>query len=346
MVSKKKFEDYLKIVRNVHSCAETYDMHVHPFDTLRPANYMKNRSKEGLFSIGHSEYKITTIEKVRDVCTNENNDCFISDKSPLMNFFVKQIYYHTGEYVFETMFDIACLDKGVLLPIPIEKTCFDNQMNQLQMMFSKNKRFYLAGSVPNSINNDEIEKYLKKQIEKFSIVALKIHPNITGIDLAEKCNKGRLEQIIDICSRYNLPIIIHGGRSGSIKGEASGYAELANFDGINFDAKVPIIISHGGTYDVPKSRIEDVIIPKLKKMLYQYNNLFVDISGLEGDMINQILRNIEIERILFGSDSLYVHPLVMQIRLIAELDKLKFSVEQSFEKVMSKNTRKVFSTIF
>ena len=342
---KKNIDYYLKILKNLHKHTKMYDIHLHPFDIFTPFNYTENKIKFGLFSTDTNAYKETNLEKIKKKFESECNKNIENKKCLLSEYFQKRIYNHTGPYVFKKLFDQSFIHKGIMLPIPNDEQCFEYQMDVLKMMFSNDSRFYIAGSIPNNIEDYEIENYIRIQKNKYSIVAIKIHPNVTKLDLSETKNKVRLENIIYACSKNKLPIIIHGGRSKTVKGIVGKFGELCNFHGIKYDANIPIIIAHGGTHDSPMNLIKNKIIPKLKNLIKNNNNIFIDISGLKGDAINILLRNINIDRILFGSDSLYVHPLMMQLRFIRELDKLGFNIEECLKKVMNKNIINVFKII-
>jgi predicted TIM-barrel fold metal-dependent hydrolase len=335
----KRVEKYLEVMRGVHSSCTTYDMHVHPFEVFfTPLDYKGDPDLKGLFSLGNAKYFTPTLEGLKDSLEDWDED--VPDNTPdqrSLRFFLRRKYAHTGPYVFRSLFDIAEIDKGLLLPVASGNGALEEQMDLVFRMFSTDERFYLAGSVPDSIKNQEILRFLKTQMDKYSIVALKVHPNLSAIDLKEPAGKERIECILDACSNLNLPLIIHVGRSNHLTGSSCRFAEIENFRAMNLKTSVPIVMAHGGAYGIPPSEIHQIVIPVLRELLETNENLCVDISGLHFGSMCQLLASIEIERILFGSDALYHDPFTTQMRLLAALESTHLNIEECYRKIISKN---------
>jgi predicted TIM-barrel fold metal-dependent hydrolase len=335
----KRVEKYLEVMRGVHSSCTTYDMHVHPFEVFfTPLDYKDDPDLQGLSSLGNAKYFTPTLEGSKDSLEHWDEDSpgNIPDQRSL-RFFLRRKYAHTGPHVFRSLFDVAEIDKGLLLPVASRNGALGEQMDLAFRMFSTDERFYLAGSVPNSIKNQEILRFLKTQIDKYSIVALKVHPNLSAIDLKESAGKERIECILDACSNLNLPLIIHVGRSNYLTGCASRFAEIENFRAMNLKTSIPIVMAHGGAYGIPTSEIRQSVIPVLRELLETNENLCIDISGLHFGPMCQLLASIEIERVLFGSDALYYNPFATEMRLLAALESAHLKIEESYRKIISQN---------
>jgi predicted TIM-barrel fold metal-dependent hydrolase len=336
--SEERIEKYVEVTRKVHNSCTTYDVHIHPFEIFfNPPGYKEDPDLKGLFSLGNVRYSKPTLESLKNSLAKEEGNLSNMHDSRFLQFFLRRTYFHTGPFVFGSLFELAGIDKGLLLPVARGSSSFEEQMDLVFQMYSDDKRFCLAGSVPNSIRNEDIKSFLKTLIDKYTIVAVKAHPNLTGIDLRESAGKERIEWILDACSSLNLPVIMHAGRSNHLSGEAGRFAEIENFKNINLRASIPIVMAHGGAYGVSSSEIREKVIPELRELLETNENLCIDISGLQYEAICQLLGNVETERILFGSDALYHDPFVMEMRLLAALDGVNLNIEESYTKIVSKN---------
>ena len=335
--SEERIEKYVEVTREIHNSCTTYDVHIHPFEIFfNPQGYKQDPDLKGLFSLGNIKYSKPTLKSLKNSLSKQERNLPNMHGSRFLQFFLRRTYFHTGPFVFRALFDLARIDKGLLLPVARGSSSLE-QMDLVFQMYSDDKRFCLAGSVPNSIRNKDIKSFLKTLIDKYTIVAVKAHPNLTGIDLKELAGKERIEWILDACSSLNLPLIMHAGRSNHLPGEAGRFAEIENFKNINLRASIPIIIAHGGAYGMSSNEIREKVIPVLRKLLETNENLCIDISGLQYEAICQLVGNIEIERILFGSDGLYHNPFVMEMRLLAALDDANLNIEESYTKIVSKN---------
>lgn len=185
-----------------------------------------------------------------------------------------------------------------------------------------------------------MRNFLKNQKDKYAIVAVKVHPNITEIDLRETAGKDRVECIIEACSWLDMPVIIHGGRSSHLSSSAAKFAEMGNIKDINLNARVPVVIAHAGAYGMSSKEVVDEVIPELRELLATNDNLYVDISGLNYESISLLLGSIDVERILLGSDALYENVLTVEMRLLAALESAHLKTEESFVKITSENIEK------
>jgi predicted TIM-barrel fold metal-dependent hydrolase len=201
----------------------------------------------------------------------------------------------------------------------------------------------MAASVPNTVRNEDVESFLQEQIKYYGIVAVKIHPNVTGINLGISVGKERVECIIAVTDQLGLPIIIHGGKNDVLKNNNGRFAEISKFKDINLKSSSPVIIAHGGAYGISASEMVDEVIPTLKKLLSQYENLCIDISGLRESAILSLLSSVETERVLFGSDALYENEIMVAMRLLYALEQSGLKLETSLIQILSENAaRAVF----
>ena len=341
----KKLERYILTMREAGKSYRLYDMHLHPFNVLsNRLKYVEKTECPGLFSTGPKKYVKPTDESAKALFEKECFAAFNKGASELGRFFAQRCFYHTGPYVFRELFDFVGIHKGLLLPVASPNGCFEQQMEEMFTMYSGDERFWFGGSVPNEIKNEEMKDYLGGLVEKFGIVAVKIHPCITRIDLAEVEGRTRVEAIINASEKYKLPVIIHsGGDSGSF-GETGCYALIEHFAKVKLEASIPVVLAHGGLYGQASAQglKEGMVI--LADLLRKNENLFVDTSALSRGAMCHLIRNIDVRRILFGSDGLYENPIAMQVRLLRALEEVCQEPETAFVQIAGDNWQKaIFS---
>lgn len=72
----------------------------------------------------------------------------------------------------------------------------------------------------------------------------------------------------------------------------------------------------------------------------KYDNVCIDISGLDFECIKILLLNIDINRIIFGSDGMYIAPGLMVVRLIKAVKESNIDMELAIVKILSINPAK------
>lgn len=327
------------MIKEVQKAFKTYDMHIHPTEIIyNVLNYQEDAEVKGLFTLGKIKYRSPSLEKLRHSEDRQEALHVVKENPRVIPMLLRQIYFHTGPKVFGDYFDILGIDKALLLPVAPELGSLDEQMAMSYKMFKDDNRFRMAGSVPNTVRNEDIESSLREQMKNYDIAAVKIHPNISGVNLGTSKGKERVECIIKASDQLGLPVIIHGGINDVLNNENGRFAEISNFLDINWKSSSPVIIAHGGAYGLSISEAVDEIIPALKKLLSLYENLCIDISGLPENIILSFLSFIETERIFFGSDALYENEIVVAIRLVYALEQSGLKLERSLIQILSENT--------
>jgi hypothetical protein len=86
--------------------------------------------------------------------------------------------------------------------------------------------------------------------------------------------------------------------------------------------------------------LEDRRGRRLDRLLARHDNLLTDTSGVDHAVLGTLLRRIEHQRIVFGSDALY-HPMWKSVvQLACALEGLGCDVEESFIAIASTNARR------
>jgi predicted TIM-barrel fold metal-dependent hydrolase len=340
----KDINRYIGKFKEIQKTFRTFDAHIHPTEIIfNLYSYREDPELKGLYALGKAKYRNPSLEDL--LKENDGKTAVHSSKNygrilPLM---LRQVYSHTGPRVFGDYFDILSIDRALLLPVSPETGTVEEQMAASFEMFKDDDRFRLAGSVPNTVRNEYVASYLKGQIDDYGIVAVKVHPNVTGIDLATLAGKERVECILAAGGSLHLPVIIHGGRS-EILGDTKGrFADMANFRDIDFKTSSNVIIAHGGAYGMSDAEIADRVVPSLKKLLSAYGNLLIDLAGLRESAIVSLLSNVDSDRVLFGSDALYENEIAMGMRLLYALERTGAKSDDAPIRILSENAAR---TIF
>ena len=340
MIKLKDIQKYLSIVHELKTEYRFYDMHVHPFEIIYDSfKYEKYPDDDGLYCLSNQKYSKPIVSNLDLSCENASCNTKMQD-SKLSNLIgLRRIYCHIGPKIFEAHMKLSGIDEILLLPVALSEEQIDCQMKGIKEIFGSKPNFRFGYSVPNSIQNSEIINYMKGKIKVHKIEAIKLHPNITEIDLGTTSGKERIENILAACSFFQLPLIIHGGRSPLLKNrETFDYGHLKKFKDINWNlTSAPVILAHGGLYGCDLQEVDKEVLPMAKKFISKYSNVFIDIAGLDFPVLINLIRQIDSSRIVLGSDSLYYDQWTTVVKLIHALKKLHLEVEAELINIMSTN---------
>ena len=338
-IEEKQVKRYREQISNLKKDYTFYDCHVHPYDVIsEQGDYHPNPFDKSIYSFINNRFippAIGSVSLKDGIIEGEISDSKLLQKFIMMK--GKQIYGHIGLKVLTANMDLSGIDQALLLQVAPREGDILQKMQVMNEIFGNQSRFKLAGSVPNFIKNDHISQYIKDQVQLYHIRALKLHPIITGIDLATNAGKERVERILSACMESQLPLIVHGGKSFLFANMSeANYSLMENFEKINWGSgKSIVVIAHAGCYDCELKDIENIIIPRLRKMLQRYDNMMIDISGLGFKALLMIIQNIEVNRILFGSDALYYSQWSAVVKLFYAFQKTVKNYEENFLNVMS-----------
>jgi predicted TIM-barrel fold metal-dependent hydrolase len=329
---------YLDLVKELQKFYPTYDIHLHPVEIFSNSDdYVQNKSINGLFHRDRRAYNSPRKDSLCkiDLCTEV--EISLNTDARKVKFLNRMSYSHSGPVVFGNLFQLGGLDKGLLLPVAPEHEDIRGQMESIAAMFKGDSRFFMATSVPNFVTNDEIVSYLIEDKNRFDVIAQKIHPNITNIDAASRNGKMRIERLIQASAEVNLPAIIHTGLSFIPSSDQKRNTAINAFIDMEIPNTVPVIFAHGGCFGHSAVEIESNILPNLKRILKKHSNTYVDVSGLGLTALTKLIDAVDYRRILFGSDGLYVSPVVILLKLIAAVKNSGKDVEQYLIHILSEN---------
>lgn len=350
MLNKNEVNRYLDQIKYIKKSYPLIDIHVHPFNVMYDGfTYTQNLQHEGIYSASSSSYatpstgqlKISQTPEITSRVLNQE----LQEKMAILT--TRRLYAHTGTKMFADHMQLSGIDKILLLPVLGPDESDEYQMKTLFSMFGDDDRFALGYCIPNSVANNDISNTLRHAVHDYKIKAIKIHPNITKIDLSSSLGKERVEYIITAAGKAGLNVVIHGGRSTGTKDHlAASYGIIKNLQHIDWgNTNKAVIIAHAGTYGHDLHQIKEKVFPIMNKLLSRHSNLFVDVSGLELDVISAVVKSIDINRIFFGSDALYNSQWGATVKLMHALQKNFRDYEDCFIKISSSNPSRHFFTV-
>jgi uncharacterized protein len=151
--------------------------------------------------------------------------------------------------------------------------------------------------------------------DPFLRTGLKLHFGNSDVDLDNAEHVDRLRRIFRAASSHQMAIVVHM-RSSVTKQRPYGAKQAKTFldELLPASPNVPIQIAHlagGGTYDEPSTdEALSVFIDAITRRDARMTRVYFDISGIAGfgnwsgkaDQIVNRIRQIGVQRILFGSD--------------------------------------------
>jgi len=349
MLERNAVEKYLENINDIKNSYALFDIHVHPFEVMgNGLTYTENPHHDGIFSVNSARYlpPIFGKLKISRPSATERRPTSPELQAKMATLTARQLYAHTGSRLFADHMQLSGIDRILLLPVLGEEEPDDLQMKMLREMFGADERFALGYSIPNLAANSEISGLVADAVQEFGVRAIKIHPNITGIDLSVGPGKERIEYILEAAGKAGLAVIVHGGLSPGVRNTAAAsHGILRNLRDIDWGlSDRPVVIAHAGIYGHDLSQAEGEVLPLMNKLLLQHDNLFVDVAGLEVDQVRAVVKQIDHERIMFGSDALYSPQWSVLVKLMHCLKIYGTDHEDVFVKITSLNpSRYIFS---
>jgi predicted TIM-barrel fold metal-dependent hydrolase len=340
---------YLSALSGIRASCRLYDIHVHPYEILFDRfQYQADRSAPSLFTIPGKSYAPPALTRLKFPEITDLDDEMRSQRlQGIAALFLAKIYGSVGERVFADQMKLSGIGKMLLLPVASGRgeTDFRSRMNWVKELYRDEERFWLAGSVPPAISVDEISPYVTLLVREFGIRAVKCHPVVSELDLATPERQRWLEALLQACGDAGLPLIIHGGRNNPYWGGSRGnFGAIQHMREIDFSlSREPVVLAHAGFHNCRVQEIEQEGLPILRRLLDRHANLYVDISGLGFEPLKTVLRLVESERVLFGSDALYAPEWEVVATTLHALKTLGMPWEERFVEIAGTNPEK---TIF
>jgi len=282
------------------------DSHVHPFDVLTgDTAYQTSERYDMLFSKGGSVYHGPVIDEKLE----NDSSCHLfgagNERAYLLASRFK--YTHTGAKVISDQLAAAGLSGALLLPVARLPGKAEEMLDATKMMFPDESSVYCACAYPVGLPADKLAEFFCTAREHYKICAIKLHLNLAGIDPAAQNGHDLVEATLDAAGALELPVIIHGGRTSSLKPSgAAEYGLLSHLEAIDWSlSTAPVIIAHAGCYELVEDEASTAL-SKLDTLFQKYPNLMADTSNLGPLSLRLVLKEVSHDRLVFGSDALYV----------------------------------------
>ncbi len=347
MISKDEVRKYLGIVYDLKRECAFYDVHAHPFEIFyNEVQYARHPSDERLYASDGTDFAGPAISDVMaDTDERSRSVLRLIRQSSGSREKLSAAFRHTGPRIFEQHALLSGIDHVLLLPAWPPDGASDAQMAQTARMFVDENLFLLAGSIPRTVKIADIATYMQDAADRFCLRAVKLHPNLTGINPVDASGRERIEAILDACGNCGLPLMVHGGMSPVLKDSpAATYGILENLSRIDWGAgRVPVIIAHAGFYGYEFESVDKGRLSALRRLLDRCGQAWVDLSGLNVGVMSKVLENIGSHRILFGSDMLYEDQWQMVVRTMYAIDRSGLPLEENFIRIAGRNPAAIFA---
>ena len=332
---------HLSLVRSLKPSIKFYDVHVHPYEVLFDQfSYSFDLNQKNVLSVDGNRYRAPYVSELKlgeEVRESVMSRSFNLQKISLLR--LRHLYGHVGEHVFYDHMDLCGIDAALLLPIAPSSGEFGRRMRWVKQHYQDERRFRIAGSVPNTVEIANVKHYVSMMKREFGIKALKCHPVVTGIDLRSTGGKERVDAMLDACRENGLPLIVHSGKNLPYWGaERGNWASLEHLQDIDWKISgEPVVIAHAGIHRCGIGEVERDLMTVLKKLLRLHTNMYVDTSGIGYELLCKVLREVDHDRLLFGSDALYDSQWGAVVMLLQALKDSDSIVEDSFIRIASIN---------
>jgi hypothetical protein len=334
---------YLDLAENVGRTWPAIDAHVHATEVIfHELEYRTVPGENGVRSAAQGPFRPPRLAPLR--LTDPSRaasgfDARARNRASRLSF--TSAYQHIGRRVLLEHMGLARISVALLLPVAPRDGPVEDQMTTLHGLHGGDERFPLGYSVPNSIPNSEVARDVEAASAAHDVKAVKLHPNLSGIDFQSVQGMERVESILEACGRARLPLIVHGGLSPILDDErASRHSVLQNLQRVDWGRCTEhVVIAHCGVFGFGAEENGAQSIPLLRRILSRHDNVLVDTSGLSFEVLVQMLRSLDQTRIVFGSDALYFSMWQAVVTLLRALETVGSPLEESFAQITSRNAR-------
>ena len=343
VLSKEQVAAELARARTLAGAGGIVDVHVHATEVIEGAGGYDYDAVAGVYTHGGRAFASPALTALR-----LHDEPGVVDgvpdatKNRLSAAMFRQAYTATGPAVLRAHMELAGVRAALLLPVARPTHAVGDQMDVLRKCRDAGVGLHLAYCVPAGVAVDDVPAALEAAVADFGICAVKLHPNLSDIDLGTRAGRARAEAILRASARLELPVIVHGGRS-PILGDAPAaeHALLAKLDTIDWTASgARVVIAHLGVYGCRAGELAEHGA-RLSAMLARHERLMTDTSGLDHGVLAALLGRIDLDRVLFGSDALYTPMWKSVVTLLRALEAAGRDSAVWFPALASGNARRL-----
>ncbi len=303
-----EFSDPHVLLEWAHDVGETFpflDFHVHPFDVFAgDTGYQSDNQVEGLYCKGSSVYHPPRVQASAE-CPKTPPASSITLRSLVLA--SRFAYTHTGPKVLADQLDVAGLASALLLPVARNPGAAENLLQVSAHIFPNDGRLLPGCAFPLGMPPAKLDSFFRSARETWGIRAIKLHPNLTGVDPLTEFGRELIEAMLAAAGSLHLPVVMHGGRTLALEPVACReYGTLAHLANVDWGvSSAPVIIAHGGLYGLTEEEAS-AALDVLERLFERYPNLMADTSNLEPPILRLLLEKVARNRLIFGSDALYI----------------------------------------
>ena len=190
--------------------------------------------------------------------------------------------------------DATGVERSLILPIAFNLPFGDNLTERYMEEIAKpNARDRLVPAASVHPRDPERLEKLRRYVER-GARAVKLHPTAQRFypDAPEAM------EIYEECERLGVPVVFHGGRAGIEPEYSQQFALMRYYEpGIARFPSVQFVLGHSGARDVADA------IP----LAQRHENTWLDLHGQSLTMLDEIIRRVGSDRLLFGTDWPFYH---------------------------------------
>ncbi len=322
-----------------------WDFHVHPYDVLsEDTRYTLNPHTPGLFSRGLFKYKCPSFETALADLSSSTKPASDNERAFILS--SRLTYNHTGPRVFLDQMELVGLSHALILPVARTPGKAESMLEAARLMFPQDERFSLGCAFPVGLLLDELLPYFTRAREEYGARVIKFHPNLGCIDPLTSSGQALIYTMLRSAGELHLPIILHTGRTPCIEPvESREFGMLDRLASIDWSlSSAPVIFAHCGLYGCTPEETQQAL-HAVKTQFDRHPNLMADISNLEPPLLKLVLQNLPLERLIFGSDALYIPIWKAWLRFLQALHAVSLHPEDDLVRLASLNpTRCLIST--
>jgi predicted TIM-barrel fold metal-dependent hydrolase len=281
------------------------DMHVHPYEVFSgDIRFNPDPQTDGLLTKGFN-YRPPVLDGEMDLLSTAPQPVPEGQRALLLA--ARFTYNHTGWKVFADQLDLASLSGALFLPVARAAGKAEEMLELSHKMFRMDNRLFFGCALPIDVPPEKLADFFRSAYKTYGIHVIKLHPNLAGIDPLTNNGQDLINASLAVAGELGLPTVVHGGRSPGLEpvelGENGTISRLATVDWSISTA--PVIMAHAGCHGLTESEAADALLI-LDSLLEKYSNLMVDTSNLDPTILRLVLESVSPDRIVFGSDALYV----------------------------------------
>lgn len=198
----------------------------------------------------------------------------------------------------EAAHDEAGIDGGVVAPLKPPELDFAAANERLADDVADRPDYVGIARVDPRV--DDAVAQAERAIDDLGLAGLKLHPWEESLSITSPM----VEPVLDIAADRDVPVWIHAGYPGvshalSVRSVAQDYPSVS------------FVLTHGAQLDISGLSLTDALL-----LAADTENTFFELSGVyRRDLIEDLVERIGADRVAFGTNAPYFHPVVETSRV-------------------------------